>query len=835
MKIWIIIDEQEYGPYVREDVFHFLNAGEVSNEAAARIDGSEEILALSEALKQSAKLFMFDQVLAQEEEITETAVLFECANEVESEFQPVVAEEQKNRQLPTRALIVAALILVVATALAWNYDRVWNTRGKQFAPLDPEPVQTGVDSIVESSSQSSGSASNDIAQPLQSESVAKSDPVVVSPTAGTEDSGLAPQMAVRNGGDEENSVHPPASTVLAATETGIQTVSLTSANADRSKPSARTTSDHPGTLKEAELMSILAERFASQPVKTYPDEDESWAEERKSTFRGSFELDTSLKWNPKVRVQYRVPQTIQGRPTPNADQMLLLCLWFGAAAPPLAKTADQLLTKLPPGVAKGSKKYAQLASAAEANERKRVESNEGLHRLMRPFSDSLDFTIFSLEIVTDRKDMGNKREAYFYGSPEWVDVVRRAQAEIIKRHRLKPKKLLLYGESLGGTFAERLGVAMASEVSGVVIQNAPEVTLPSAPANTAWLVGITRGDSGRQANAELVDQFRKLKTPCVHVIYPPAYRMRGVGNLYHSVSPQTFRASLLFLEGIVKLQSPQGDNDLRRWPYVRDTQQPLLIKRNDSQAQERIPLERRELLPSREFVHISQTMPVSMQFVTLGKDDPKQPLCMVGVPPLGRPKGIIMFSHKYQYRDLSQLLNNLNFMAEQGYLALAPRLRGSSQAVMQSAMSFVKRNQLLASLPISFIGVGAENEPLLKFLLTQRNFKPAVHVPIDFKPGGLLNEKGWPLGSHFDWPVMFLYEQKDFARAQTPEEAQQLGSDLQEVKDFVDRLRSRSQVADVRFVPAKIKSEEQGAQKEIETALAFIDASVTGKIRTQFK
>lgn len=831
MKIWIIIDEQEYGPYAREEVFHFLSAGEVSNETAARIDGSEEVLPLSEALKQSANLFTFDRILVQQEEPTEAAVDFEPENEMASEFQPVAEEEQKSRQLPTRMLAVAALIMVGAAALAWNRDWVWNTAGKQLASLHPQPAQTLATSMVETPARSSTRESDGIPQPLQSELVGKNDPSMVSPTADMEDSDPAPQMAARN--DDEKSLLPPASATLAPAGTAIQTVSFTSSTAGRSKPSARTTSNHPETLTEGELISTLAERFASQPVKIFAEE-ESWAEERKATFRGSFELETSLKWNPKVRVQYRVPQTIQGRPTPSADQMLMLCLWFGAAAPPRARTVEQLLPKLPPGVAKGSKEYARLAAAAEANERKLVESNEGLHGLMRPFSDSLDFTTFSLEIVTDRKDMGNKREAYFYGGSEWVDVVRRAQAEIVKRHHLKAKKLLLYGESLGGTFAARLGVAMADQVSGVVIQNAPEVTLPTAPANTAWLVGVTRGDSGRQGNAELVDQLRKLKTPCVHVINPPAYRLRGVGNLYHSVSPQAFRASLLFFEGIVKLQSPQGENDLRRWLYVRDTQQPLLIKRNDSQAQERIPLERREFLPSREFVHISQTMPISMQFVTLGKDDPKQPLCMVGVPPLGRPKGIIMFSHKYQYRDLPQLLNNLNFMAEQGYLVLAPRLRGSSQTMMQSALSFIKRNQVLTSLPMSFIGVGAENEALLKFLLAQRNFKPAVHVPIDFKPGGLLDEKTWPLGSRFDWPVMFLYEQKDFARAQTPEEAQQLSSDLQEVKAFVDRLRSRSQVADVRFVPAKIKSEEQSAQKEIETALAFIDASAAGKIRGRF-
>jgi len=98
-----------------------------------------------------------------------------------------------------------------------------------------------------------------------------------------------------------------------------------------------------------------------------------------------------------------------------------------------------------------------------------------------------------------------------------------------------------------------------------------------------------------------------------------------------------------------------------------------------------------------------------------------------------------------------------------------------------------------------------------------------------------LDESRWPVGRRVDWPLLFLYDQKDFAVPVTAEQANEAVTKLQKVKTFTDSQQQRNQVAAVRFVPVGQKSDEQSAQKNIETAYQFIDASVTGKVRTQFR
>jgi pimeloyl-ACP methyl ester carboxylesterase len=553
-------------------------------------------------------------------------------------------------------------------------------------------------------------------------------------------------------------------------------------------------------LDEEELNTILMNRFSAERAKA-TDEKQWWSNSRRSTFKGSFTLKTSLEWNPEVKVIYRVPLNVQKRPTPDASNVVLYCTWPGGAAP-----------------------YKGPLEAP-------------LHGHMAGFSDHLGFTVFSLEIVTRQGEMGNKREAYFYGGPDWLDVVTRAQEEIIRRHKLKSKKLLVYGPSLGATFAQRVAVGLGEKVGGVAIQNAPEVTLPTEHTGTAWYVAVTRGDGGSQANKELAKTLRNLGTACIFSVTPPAYAARGTmtdAAFYHSVSGEAHNAALLFLQGVVTQQDRAGENDPVRWPYVRDADRPLLIMENNRVAQEKIPERRREHLPSAKLVRLLEGLPAPTQTAMLASGTGKNSACLIGLPPLGKPKGVVVVTHKYGFNDLPQLLNNLNFIAQQGYLVLVPKLRTKPEEEVRATLELIARASATAKLPTAFISVGEVNAQLWKFAIAERAFRPAAYVPINFEPGSMLDESQWPLGKRLEWPLLFLYDLKEFATVTSISAANEAEAKLKKVKSFAALQEQRNQVASVRFVPLGQKSNEQSAQKTIETALQFIDASVAGKIRTQF-
>ena len=790
MKIWIIRDGEDCGPFEKSEIFGFLNSGEVTNEDLARADGSEEVTTVQEIVKNPAGLFSFEQIASLQEEQARMApatIPDFCAPR-----RRASTEEEESAGSGSFGFARAALAVVCLLLLAGGIGLFMVQGVNRNAADEPANSSESVD-LAATIPDPGPSALLDSTDPSGQVVVAEAADQRKVSTPEEVSLPLAPVNSNANVAFASLPIKP-----APALSVGVPT---------RGKLPASGAGNKAGILSEHDLAEILRERFAATPVKVFDDE-EAWSQERATTFKDSFELDTPLKWNPKVKVQYRVPMTSQKRPTPNANHIVLFCTWPGGAAPP-----------------------PKVAAPLQAGEKPKASLQDS----MRAFSDGLGFTAYSLEIVTDRKDMGNKREAYHYAGPEWIDVIRRARAEIVKRHRLKNKKLLIYGPSLGGTFAERVAVAMGDEVGGVAIQNAPEVTLPTKTANTAWFVGITRGDGGTTANAELVHVLRGMGIHCVHAITPPVYDQRGVGNLYHSVSPQARRAAFQFLEAVAARTDSKGENDPTRWPYVRDTARPLMIVRNDREAEQRIPSSRREYMPSREFVHTIQGMPVAMQTVAVEPGSSASAVCFVGVPPLGKPKGVIIIGHKYGYNDLSQLLNNINFLAEKGFVVLSPRLRSNPEKDFQNTLALLGKNRQLAALPLSIIGIGSQNATLWNYLLAQPAIKPVAHVPIDFEPRDLLDESKWPIGRRVQWPLLFLYDQKDFALPVTAEEASASASKLQKVKAFTDSLQQRNQVAAVRFVPVGQKSDEQSAQKNIETAYQFIEASVTGKIRTHFR
>jgi len=591
--------------------------------------------------------------------------------------------------------------------------------------------------------------------------------------------------------------------------TGVFLVATSqTAATDPLKRPGTTTTERPGIfstseLGDNELVELLAERFGASPVRVL-DSDNKKIDRSIKVVSESFELTTDFKYNPKVRVVYSIPLRSNSTAGPDADNIVLQAFWPVAMQPFKTETVNGREEQVP---------------------------NTEPEEAARNISYKCGYTAFSIYITSPREMWSDPRESYFQGGREWVDLVFRAQDEIIKRHKLKAKGLLLMGHSLGGTFVQRIAAARPDRVAGIAVFSAPEITLPTEKSDTAWFLGITRGDSMRREYERLYGRLVETTANVVFNIFPPNYERRGAGaNFYHSFTQLGVDACRSFLRGVVSGMSPQGDVDVTKWPYIRDRNKPLRIFPIGHQNAKKIPTTDREYLPSREFVEILQSLPAPLQFVNLPNGQGGTIKCSVGLPPLGRPRGVILYCQSFDFRNLPQIFDNIYYLAENGYVVIAPRLDKMPQRTIATALEFVRTAKVFQRVPLALLGNGPVGSAMWQTAALDRRIQPKAVAVMEFEPGDLLDESKLPPGCGIKSPVMFVYDEALLTNVSTSTGARASLERVSTIKGYIAACKERSQLARVSFVPKDTESPGMVAQKSVQASADFLTKVIENRV-----
>jgi pimeloyl-ACP methyl ester carboxylesterase len=540
-------------------------------------------------------------------------------------------------------------------------------------------------------------------------------------------------------------------------------------------------------LTGTELLEILQERFSSQRI-WIPDSYDERADATLTPFKGSFMLDTPLESNPQVEVVYRVPLRSNKTAGPDASNIVMVGLWWARAKP-----------------------------------RKEGEESD-LHRYLNFYSDSLGYSAFSLHFRSSDRIRQDPREDIYNAGPEWLDVIFRAKAEIERLHKLKPRKLLLYGHSIGGALVQRVAAARPEDVAAVALNCASDVTLPTERTDTAWFLAINRGDSMRSAYESLYNNLAKYQSPFAFSIFPPNFGDRGTRDaFYHNESPIARAACRSYLRGVVDSRGSAQNTDPTKWPYVRNRAKPLRIFASNSPVAKAIPPELREYLPSRAFAQCLFSLPAPVQRVTLSGDGSGAlSECLVGLPPLGKPKGVLLYAHDPVFTDIAKLYDNIYYLAGNGYLVLAPKMNRNEEQQLQSVLQFVKGNSLLSGLPLVAAGYGKAGNTMWDFLAGDPRISPSAVAVLEFDPHTSLDESKLALNAGIKCPTLFVYDEKPLADVSTSEEARQSLVTLNAVKEYIAKRKERHQMARVVVIPQNTRSDAQTAQFSIDHAEDFL-------------
>jgi hypothetical protein len=771
MQIFVTDGNEEYGPYGKDEVFALLKDGQLEGTILARTEEETEWLPVMDVLKKSAasKLFSLEEIAIQEQSFEPPKIFIEPSFR---KSRPAFEDERSTGGI-RKAVLFACTGMLVAFAISFLWFR---RSGNSDQPRIPSAV------IVAAAKPQTGPT------PL----------VAANNTLNATQSAATNQLPATTGGDTA------APMALGPKVAVVSTPSPTASNPMAREPEQPTIHQtelfKSAKISPEELVDILKERFSSPPLKIFDTHDER-TDKTLSTYEGSFYLETKLQWNPKVEVVYKIPLRPDHLPGPHASNIVMLGFYPGAAQPPEMKIVDG----------------------------KEVREPSKITGALSYYADKLGYTAFSMQIVTKKGQWHDPKESYVQGGPEWVDIVFRAQEEIEKRYKLKPKKLLLCGMSLGGTFVERIAAARPDRVAAVALHSAPEITLPKASTDTAWFLGISRGDSMTQSYNHLFNGLADLKDNTVFGIFPPNYKLRGEkGNFYHSESAIASTAARSFLKGVVDSTSPSGKIDVARWPFVRDRTAPLRIYRTGATAVAQIPNENREYLPSKAFVQCLESIPAPMQTISFGKLNGHDLKCLVGLPPLGKPKGVLIYSEKIFYANISTMMDNIYYLANQGYLVLAPNLASLDSAAIKTTVGFVKRTPTVNQLPLVYVGSGEKGNCVWDFVARDPDASAKAVAMIGFETVAALDESKWPVGLGIKCPILFVYDEKPVVDVATAEQAHESLEKVRAVGDFVKRCKERHQPARVVYIPQDTGSDVRVAQKSMESVNGILSKLLEG-------
>lgn len=345
-------------------------------------------------------------------------------------------------------------------------------------------------------------------------------------------------------------------------------------------------------------------------------------------------------------------------------------------------------------------------------------------------TERLGFTVFSLQISSDIKNVEDPQKMYYYAESGWHDVVFQAQEMLTKKYGLTPRNLLVIGDSGGATMAERLAIDHPDKIDAVAIAGGhryePAVTESLMP----WCILSTRGDERLADNRALVAQLREGGAQVLAAVTPPEWRLRGGTNFDHTASETSEMMLATFISGVARNRRA-GVLDPAKWPFLYDAKSPRRIVANDAGAAS-IPAERRRYLPSADAVRAWRAMPWAAQKIAMALPGGGTLEARVAWPRETQPKGIILYHQRWSGLTHFTMTTDADFLADRGFVVIAPRIaetESDPEKLLADSLAWLVSQQEAAGL-LLFVAGFAEAAPDVLRVLAGRSLPGLAGVAL---------------------------------------------------------------------------------------------------------
>jgi pimeloyl-ACP methyl ester carboxylesterase len=366
--------------------------------------------------------------------------------------------------------------------------------------------------------------------------------------------------------------------------------------------------------------------------------------------QGEFTLQTNIPGNNEVKVSYIVPVDDKGKPRLSAHNIVF---------------------------------YAPYIS-------ERGFFTRDFHKY---FPEELGFTIFSLNINANIEDAGDRKKYYCFKESGWHDIVFKAQAKITSDLRLTPRKLLVIGESAGGSMAQQLGINYPDKIDAVAMVGGRFFEPLKTKSGVAWLSINTWGCPGLSAAKLFKEQADKIGVQVLRGETPPRWVQKDKAHYHHSPNELAFNLMQVFIRDIAKLRQKYVKvfPPVEKWP-----------------ASEIICGEK-QYFPSAEFATLWNQLPhEASKFLADEDRDKNKPIILD--PPLTQPSSVVLFIQDPSFDCSTMLLDNLYYFTDKGAIAVSVEMSDDYFETLKrikNTLDFVLKNEKWSTLPVYVAGSGS--------------------------------------------------------------------------------------------------------------------------------
>ena len=174
---------------------------------------------------------------------------------------------------------------------------------------------------------------------------------------------------------------------------------------------------------------------------------------------------------------------------------------------------------------------------------------KGLIPWHRNFAETFGYSVFTFTIKADGQSAADD-EYYVFHENGWGEVVFALQRFLQVRYNLKPQKLIIVGESSGGSFAQQL-VARYPERIECAAWNGGKIYAPFQKNTNCRLMATSIwGCPGCNPTDEMCIEAKALGIDIKRYVTPPNIKRKGDKFEHHAAGPLNFDLLTAFVVGI---------------------------------------------------------------------------------------------------------------------------------------------------------------------------------------------------------------------------------------------------------------------------------------------
>jgi pimeloyl-ACP methyl ester carboxylesterase/signal recognition particle subunit SEC65 len=366
---------------------------------------------------------------------------------------------------------------------------------------------------------------------------------------------------------------------------------------------------------------------------------------------GSFLLKTTLPNNENLKISYLVPVNAQGEPIPSAHNVVFHAPFAGERTP---------LNNL-------SRRY---------------------------FTEHMGFTSFSLNINFDLTTMYDKQKSYVFDESGWHDIVFIAQQKLLAKFKLKPSKLLVVGQSSGGTMAQQLATSHPDQIDAVAMIGGGTFKPIQANSKVAWLALSTWGDWYTHQGNELKKQADSVEVQVLRGETPSILKDKDGKYAHHTAGDLAWRLMQTFIKDVAVLRDKNSG----------------IMPPPDTWPAEAIINNEKVFLPSETFAKLWKKLPHESTALFHNKTDNSSSEYLIVKPQSKRVRNIVLFVHDPLFYASTHLMDNLYFLAKQKSIAIAVKVGDDhfkTLTQIKNVLNTILANKQWKHLRIYVIGSGA--------------------------------------------------------------------------------------------------------------------------------